>query len=134
MTYAKSCQQQSQESPLKDPDMKKLEEFVATGEALKNGLPNIKFGEKRKHALVGQQIFQKFVLVQCGCVNALIDPSLAQPNVLDNWKSLDSLFVDELGELLKKDLEFNDLEDEDNDEEIDLEECDPRFVNFEYYD
>ena len=134
LNYSKSCELQSKPNPFKTQDVKNLEDFLSIGGTLTNAAPGLKFGKRRNHGLIGQEIFQRFVIVQNSCVEILIDPLLAKPSVFDHWSVVDKIFVEELEELLKTDLAFNDLEDEDHDEENDLESKDVRFIDFEYHD
>ena len=126
--------QDPNKDPLKKDDHQKLQNYIQTGTTLESSMPDIKFGVRRRHALLGQDMFQNYVVVQNSCVTALIDQQLAKPAAFNEWDKVDKLFVDELKNLVKDDPEFNDLEDEDHDEETDCEETDPRFTSFKYHD
>lgn len=88
-----------------------LNNFIKTVESLKNIYPDIKIGERRSHALFGQNFMNKKQLLQKGNVSAVLSQDF-------NFKDVVSIYgqLEIMGKKAVEDIEnFDDLEDEDHD-------------------
>ena len=92
LKYCEACETQSKPKPIDPESLQKLTDFMNVADFLKTAQPPIEIGKRRKHALIGQDLFKEYILVQVDCVTVLIDPKSAHPDAGKEWPSLHILF------------------------------------------